>query len=288
MTPLLFTSLGVLVALRAGQFNIGGEGQIYLGALGSTLIGLYVPGLPAIIHIPLALVAGFGFGAIWGLIPGYLKAVRGVNEVITTLLLNYIAVNFISYLVQNPLKAPAAPSPYSPLIAKSAQLPIILPESLAHAGILLALLAAGLLWVLLVRSPLGYQISAVGYNPTAAHYARISVKNTIILVMSLAGGLAGLAGASEVMGLKLRLFEQVSPGYGFDAIAIAFLSRGSISGVVLTSLFFAALRSGANVMQRSAGVPVTVIYAIQGLTVLFIAISLAIERQVKTQSDAKV
>ncbi|MDB9378039.1 ABC transporter permease, partial [Nodularia sphaerocarpa] len=150
MTPLLFTSLGVLVALRAGQFNIGGEGQIYLGALGSTLIGLYVPGLPAIIHIPLALVAGFGFGAIWGLIPGYLKAVRGVNEVITTLLLNYIAVNLISYLVQNPLKAPAAPSPYSPLIAKSAQLPIILPESLAHAGILLALLAAGLLWVLLV------------------------------------------------------------------------------------------------------------------------------------------
>ncbi len=106
--------------------------------------------------------------------------------------------------------------------------------------------------------------------------------------MSLAGGLAGLAGASEVMGFKFRLFEQVSPGYGFDAIAIAFLSRGSINGVVLTSLFFAALRSGANVMQRSAGVPVTVVYAIQGLTVLFIAISLAIERQVKTQSDAKV
>ncbi|MDB9380069.1 ABC transporter permease subunit, partial [Nodularia sphaerocarpa] len=133
-----------------------------------------------------------------------------------------------------------------------------------------------------------YQIAAVGYNPTAAHYAHISVKNTIMLVMSLAGGLAGLAGASEVMGLKFRLFEQVSPGYGFDAIAIAFLSRGSISGVVLTSLFFAALRSGANVMQRSAGVPVTVIYAIQGLTVLFIAISLAIERQVKTQRNAKV
>lgn len=288
MTPLLFTSLGVLVALKAGQFNIGGEGQIYLGALGSTLIGLYVPELPAIIHIPLALTAGFGFGAVWGWIPGYLKAVRGVNEVITTLLLNYIAVNLISYLVQNPLKAPDAPSPYSPLIAKSAQLPIILPQSLAHAGIVLALLTAGLLWILLVRSPLGYQISAVGFNATAAHYARISVKNTIMLVMALAGGLAGLAGASEVMGLKYRLFEQVSPGYGFDAIAIAFLSRGSINAVVLTSLFFAALRSGANVMQRSAGVPVTVIYAIQGLTVLFIAISLAIETKVKTQSDAKI
>ncbi|TBR58036.1 sugar ABC transporter permease [Westiellopsis prolifica IICB1] len=279
MAPLLLTSLGVLVALRAGQFNIGGEGQIYLGALGSALVGLYVQGLPQIIHIPLALFAGFLFGAVWGWIPGYLKAVRGVNEVITTLLLNYIAVNLVSYLVQNPLKAPNAPSPYSPLIAKSAQLPIILPGSLAHAGILLGLIAAGILWILLVRSPLGYQITTVGFNPVASRYAGISVEHTIIMVMALAGGLGGLAGASEVMGLKYRLFEQVSPGYGFDAIAIAFLSRGSVFAVVLTSLFFAALRSGANVMQRSAGVPATIVYAIQGLTVLFIAISLAVERQ---------
>ncbi len=280
MTPLLLTSLGVLVALRAGQFNIGGEGQIYLGALGSALVGLYVQGLPALIHVPIALLAGFLFGAVWGLIPGYLKAVRGVNEVITTLLLNYIAVNFVSYLVQNPLEQPGAPSPYSPLIAKSAQLPIILPGSLADAGILLGLIAAGVVWVLLVRSPLGYQITTVGLNPIAARYGGISVERTIMLVMALAGGLAGLAGSAEVMGLKYRLFEQVSSGYGFDAIAIAFLSRGSVLGVVLTSLFFAALRSGANVMQRSAGVPVTVVYAIQGLTVLFIAMSLAWEQRV--------
>ncbi len=278
MTPLLLTSLGVLVALRAGQFNIGGEGQIYLGALGSAVVGLYVQGIPALIHIPLALFAGFSFGALWGLIPGYLKAIRGVNEVITTLLLNYIAINLVSYLVQHPLQEPGAPSPYSPLIAKTAQLPIILPGSLAHAGILVALVVAGLLWVLLVRSPLGYQISAVGFNPIASRYSGISVERTIMLVMSLAGGLAGLAGATEVMGLKYRLFEVVSSGYGFDAIAIAFLSRGSVLGVVLTSLFFAALRSGANVMQRSAGVPITVIYAIQGLTMLFIAISLTVGR----------
>ncbi len=186
-------------------------------------------------------------------------------------------MNLVSYLVQNPLKDPNAPSPYSPLIAKSAQLPIILPGSLAHAGILLGLIAAGILWLLLVRSPLGYQIAAVGFNPTASRYGGISVERTIMLVMGLAGGLAGLAGATEVMGLKYRLFEVVSSGYGFDAIAIAFLSRGSVLGVVLTSLFFAALRSGANVMQRNAGVPVTVVYAIQGLTVLFIAISLAVE-----------
>ncbi|MEA5574843.1 ABC transporter permease [Anabaena sp. UHCC 0451] len=285
MTPLLFTSLGVLVALKGGQFNIGGEGQIYLGALGSSLIGLYIQGIPAFIHIPLALFAGFIFGAVWGWFPGYLKAIKGINEVITTLLLNYIAINLISYLVQNPLKAANAPSPYTELIAKTAQLPIILPQSLAHAGILLALITAVILWILLVKTPLGYQINTVGFNPIAARYAKISVERTIMLVMSLAGGLAGLAGACEVMGLKYRLFAQVSPGYGFDAIAIAFLSRGNIWGVVLTSLFFASLRSGANIMQRSAGVPITVVSAIQGFTILFMAIALALEYRGKVTGD---
>ncbi len=276
-TPLLLTSLGVLVALKAGQFNIGGEGQIYMGGLGSALVGLYVKNLPLVIHLPLALLAGFLFGAIWGLIPGYLKAVRGVNEVITTLLLNYIAQYFISYLVQGPMIAPGAPSPFSPKLPESAQLPTILPQTQTHAGILIALIAAGIVWLVFARSPLGYQIEAVGQNPTAARYAGMSVERTIMLVLALAGGLAGLAGGSEVMGLKYRLFENFSGGYGFDAIAIAFLSRGSIPGVVFTSLFFGALRSGANVMQRSADVPVTIVYAIQGLTVLFIAISLALE-----------
>ncbi|MEL7243517.1 MAG: ABC transporter permease [Cyanobacteria bacterium J06641_2] len=275
MTPLLFTSLGVLIALKAGQFNIGGEGQIYLGALGSTLVGLFIQA-PGFIHIPLGLIVGFLFGAIWGWIPGYLKAVRGINEVITTLLLNYIAINLISYLVQNPLKAANAPSPYSNLIAESIRLPMLL-ESLTNSGIFLVLLVAIIFWILLQKTPFGYQITAVGLNPIASDYAGISVRRTTILVMSLAGGLAGLAGSCEVMGLKYRLFEEVSPGYGFDAIAIAFLARGNVLGVILASLFFAALRSGANVMQRSAGVPVTVVFVIQGLSVLFIAIGLALE-----------
>ena len=279
MAPLLLAGLGVQVALKAGQFNIGAEGQIYLGGLGSTLVGLSFPGLPSFIHLPLALLAGFVFGALWGLIPGYLKAVRGVNEAIATLLMNYIALNFVGYLVANPLIEPGAPSAYSPLLQKTARLPIILPKTQAHAGILVGLIAAVIIWILFARSPWGYQIEAVGLNPTAAKYAGISVNRTIIAVMALAGGLAGLAGASEVLGLKHRLFDQFSPGYGFDAIAIAFLSRGNVVGVIITSFFFAALRSGANVMQRSAGVPVTVVYAIQGLTILFIAISFAIERR---------
>ncbi|MGE5659665.1 MAG: ABC transporter permease [Actinomycetota bacterium] len=281
--PLLLTSLGVLVALKAGQFNIGGEGQIYMGGLGSALVGLYGQGLPAWIHIPLALLGGFLLGGIWGLIPGYLKAVRGIHEVITTLLLNYIAQNLIGYAVTGPMMEPGAPSPYSPQLPTSAQLPTILPETQVHAGILISIFVAVILWVALTKTPFGYQIEAVGKNPLASRYAGISITRTILLVMGLAGGLAGLAGACEVMGLKYRLFEKFSSGYGFDAIAIAFLSRSSVGGVVVTSLFFGTLRAGANVMQRSANVPFTIVYAIQGLTVLFIAISLAIEQMKSKQ-----
>lgn len=250
-----------------------------MGGLGSALVGLYIHGLPSFILVPLALFSGFLFGGLWGLIPGYLKAVRGVNEVITTLMLNYIAQNLISYLVSHPMMEANAPSPFSPPINVAAQLPILLPQTQTHAGILVGLLATVLIWFGFAYTPFGYQIEAVGQNPIAARYAGISVSRTVMAVMTLAGGLAGLAGAGEVLGLKYRLFENFSPGYGFDAIAIAILCRGNLAGIVLISLFFGALRSGANVMQRSAGVPVTVVYAIQGLTVLFIAISLTLERK---------
>ncbi|MDJ0661737.1 MAG: ABC transporter permease [Crocosphaera sp.] len=277
-SPLLLASLGILIALKGGQFNIGGEGQIYLGALGSTLVGLFIDNIPSFLHIILALLAGFIGGALWGIIPGYLKAYRGINEVITTLLLNYIAIDFISYLVHHPLAEPNAPSAYSPLIAESAKLPIILPKTLAHAGIFVGILAIICVAILLQKTIIGYEIEVVGLNPKAATHAGISVSKTILLIMALSGGLCGLAGATEVMGLKYRLFENFSPGYGFNAIAIAFLSRGNIMGVFITSLFFGALLSGANVMQRTAGVPVTIIAVIQGFTLLLIGIS----SQVKT------
>lgn len=278
-TPLLLASLGVLVALRAGQFNLGAEGQIYMGGLGSLLVGLAFSGLPMVIHLPLALLGGFAFGAAWGAVAGYLKVARGLNEVLTTLLLNYIAQYLISYLVNGPLKAENAPSPFSDLVATSAYLPTILAKTQAHAGIFLGIALAGLLAVAFTITPWGYRVDAVGQNPVAARYAGISVDRTILSVMALSGGLAGLAGSSEVLGLKRRLFENFSPGYGFDALAIALLSRGNPAVVILTSFFFGMLRSGANVMQRSASVPVSIIYAIQGLTVLFVAISLALERR---------
>jgi len=288
MAPLLLTSLGVMVALKAGQFNIGGEGQLYLGGLGSAVVGISLHGLPAWIHLPLALLGGFCLGALWGMIPGYLKAMRGVNEVITTLLMNYIAQNLVSYLVSGPLLEPGAPTPFSPLLSPTAHLPILLPQTQTHAGILIGIIATAALWGLFSYSPWGYQIEAVGQNPIAARYAGMAVQRTIILVMGLAGGLAGLAGAGEVMGLKYRLFENFSRGYGFDGIAIALLSRGNLAGLVLISFFFGALQSGGNVMQRSANVPSTVVDAIQGLTVLFIAISLVVERSLAHRLQAAI
>lgn len=284
-TPLLLASLGVLVALRAGQFNLGAEGQIYMGGLGSLLAGLAFPDLPMVIHLPLALLGGFGFGAAWGAIAGYLKVARGLNEVLTTLLLNYVAQNLISYLVNGPLKAANAPSPFSELVAASAYLPTILPKTQAHAGIFVGLAIALILTLAFAATAWGYRIDTVGQNPVAARYAGISVNRTILSVMALSGGLAGLAGSSEVLGLKRRLFENFSPGYGFDALAIALLSRGNPAVVILTAFFFGALRSGANVMERSAAVPVSIIYAIQGLIILFVAISLTIENRTQNSVD---
>ncbi|MBE7383211.1 MAG: ABC transporter permease [Leptolyngbya sp. SIO1E4] len=287
MTPLLLAGLGVLVALRAGLFNLGGEGQIYLGGLGSLLVGLYLQGMPGWIHLPLTLLGGFALGGLWGAIAGYLKVARGLNEVLTTLLLNYVAQNLVGYLVNGPLIEPGAPSPYSPLVAETARLPKFLPQSQAHMGIFLGLALALLLLTIFSVTTLGYQVDAVGQNPIAARYAGIPVKRTLVGAMAVSGGLAGLAGSAEVIGLKYRLFENFAGGYGFDAIAIALLSRGSPLAVVLTAFFFGALRSGANVMQRSAGVPVTIVSAIQGLTLLFIAISLALEFKARAAPPSK-
>ena len=168
MAPILLAGLGVALAARVGLFNIGAEGQIYLGGLGAAWVGLYVPGLPAALHIPLALAASGVAGGLWALLPAYLRVTRGVNEVITTLLMNYIAIQVVGYVVNGPMMEPGAPYPFSPVLRESAHLPLILPEADAHAGILLGLAAAvGLHW-LLHRSALGYQIRAVGFNLSAA------------------------------------------------------------------------------------------------------------------------
>jgi general nucleoside transport system permease protein len=272
--PLLLAGLGVAVAYRARFWNIGAEGQIYAGGTAAALTGIYLGELPALIHLPLTLLAGLLGGGILGLIPGYLKARLKVNEVITTLMLNYIVIGFASYLVHGPLRDRASGITISPQLAASAWLPIIIPRTRFHLGILLALLAAGLIYLLLDRTVLGFQIRAIGENVRAARIAGIRVEWVTIWAVLLSGALAGLAGAAEIAGVQHRLVEGFSPGYGYLAIAVALLGNLKPLTIIPSAILFAALLNGAEAMQRAAGVPVSMIYVIEGLVIIFVSVRL--------------
>ncbi len=269
--PLLLAGLGVTVAYRARFWNIGAEGQIYAGGILAAIAGIYITGLPAIIHLPLTVLAGALGGAIWGFFPGFLKARLKVNEVITTLMLNYIIILLTSYLIHDPMRDRASGITISPQLLRTAWLPTVIPRTRFHAGILLALLMAVVIFWLLKKTVLGFQIRAVGENERAARVAGINAQRTIILTMMLSGALAGLAGAAEVAGLQHRLVDEFSPGYGFLAIAVALLGNLEPLGVVLSSILFAALLNGADAMQRAASVPVPVIFVVEGLVIVFVA-----------------
>ena len=240
-TPLIFASLAVSLAFKGGYFNVGAEGQLYLGGLGATLVGLYILGISPLLHIPLGFIAGFAAGGIWSVIPGYLKARHNINEIITCIFMHFIGLLFIEYMASGPLFEPGAPAAMSPEIAVSAQLPIIIPNTDVHLGLLVCLLLVFITQFTLTKTTIGYQIRAIGLNPAACRYAGINIVKSIVTLSFVSGGLAGLAGASEIMGLKHRLFDAFSPGYGLDAIVIAFLAKSNPIGVMFASLFFGAL-----------------------------------------------
>jgi simple sugar transport system permease protein len=277
-TPYIFAGLAVALAFKGGLFNIGVEGQLALGAVAAAWVGYALPGLlgitiPAIIHIPLAIGIGILFGAIWAAIPGALKAYTGAHEVINTIMMNYIALNIVSFLLNGPMKDkdPNNVSARTPQIALTARLPAIFPDLRVHWGFVLALIVAWLVWYLLWKTTLGFEIRTVGANPDAAKYAGINVKKLIVLTMAFSGALAGLAGAIEVVGLNFRHELGFSIGYGFDAIAIALLGKSHPLGVVLAAILFGGMRNGATRMQFLSQIPVDIISIIQGLILLFVA-----------------
>src|SRR5262245_30113261 len=275
MSPLLLAGLAVVLPLRASLFNIGAEGQIYLGALFATLAALYLPAMPGWLHIIICSLAGMIGGGLWALIPAYLKAWHNINEVIVTLLMNYIGINLVSYVVSGPMMEEGAPYPYSAEIDKSLWLPHILPRTDAHLGVVIGIMLAFLIYFMLERTSVGYSINTVGRNQSAARYAGMSVRQHIVWSLVMGGALAGLAGTYEVLGLKYRLFHMFSAGYGYDGIVVAFLAGSNPLLAILAALFLGGLRSGANIMQRAVGVPTTVVDTIQGLVVIFVAASLA-------------
>ncbi|MGH9075660.1 MAG: ABC transporter permease, partial [Acidimicrobiales bacterium] len=271
-TPLILASLAVTVAFRAGLFNIGGQGQVITGGLLGGWVGFAVP-LPAGIHIVVALIGGFVGGALWGGVAGWLKARTGAHEVITTIMLNYVAIYLLTYLLHTPaFQRPGSTYAISPLVAQNAQLPHLAGSTLRlNAGIFVALLCAlGCAW-LLKRSTLGFELNAVGLNPDAARTAGMSVAKVAILVMVISGGLAGLAGATQVLGTQFEIDPGLTSNLGFDGITVSLLGRLGPWGTVMAAFLYGALDAGGTTMQASTGTPVNVVTVIQAIIVMFVA-----------------
>jgi simple sugar transport system permease protein len=270
-TPYIFAGLAVALGFRGGLFNIGVEGQLFVGGLASAFVGYSLNGLPMIIHLPLAILAGLTAGGIWGAIPGFLKARTGAHEVINTIMMNWIAFRLTDYMLAGPMARPDG-LPITPLIKPSAYLPTLLPPPVRiHWGFFIALGAAVLVYWFLWKTPRGMEIRMTGANPNAARYAGVRIAFIIVLTMTLSGALGGMAGTVQILAVDHQLVRAFSSGYGFDSIALALLGNSHPLGVVLASLLFGFMRGGAARMQSVAGTPVELIRIIQGMVIVFVA-----------------
>jgi general nucleoside transport system permease protein len=277
-TPLLIVALGICIAFRGGVINIGGEGQIIVGALAASAVALSMPGLTWLILLPLTLLSGALAGALWGGVPGLLKARLGVNEILTTVMMNQIALQSMNFLLRGPMLDPeqiAAGTniPQSAALPEAVWLTRLVPRTLVHSGILMAIVLAVLVYLLLWRTTIGYRIRAVGQNPAAARYAGIPVRFFLALSLILSGAFAGFAGAVEVTGVHHRMLEGLSGGYGFSGIVAALFGKLHPLGAIPASFLFGALLVGADRMQRAIQVPSALIIVLQGLVVLFVVAS---------------
>ena len=272
-TPYIFAGLACALGFRAGLFNIGVEGQLFMGAAAATYVGYAVTGLPAYIHLPLALLAGALGGAIWGSIPGILKVTTGGNEVINCIMMNYIAYRVTTYLLTGPMSRPGTGGmPLSPLIQKTAEIPQFFAKPIRfHAGFFIALAVAFVVWWVLFKSTWGLNLRTVGTNPRAAKYAGLSIAATTIVGMAFSGALAGLAGANEILAVNHSMAIGLSSGYGFDSIALALLGNSHPVGVILAALLFGVLKNGATRMMVVSAIPIDIVTIIQALILIFVA-----------------
>jgi simple sugar transport system permease protein len=275
-TPLILAGLSVALGFKAGLFNIGAQGQFLMGALGAVAVGVVVADQPPIIAIPVATAAGLAFGAFWGFIPGILKAVSGAHEVVTTIMLNYIAISVLAWAVSGPLKVPGSASPITNDVGNAAY-PIFIGDN-GHIGILIALGMTVLVSWLLYRTTRGFEIRTVGANPDAARYAGMRPRTLIVLTMSLCGLLSGLAGTTVVLGVTHQMTSAFGTTVGFDAIAVALLARSNPYGIIFSALLFGGMRAGATLMQINAGIPPELIDVLQATILLFLVIGPVLTR----------
>ncbi|MNH89124.1 Inner membrane ABC transporter permease protein YtfT [compost metagenome] len=272
MVPLVFTGLAIVVVFQSGVFSMGAEGQLYIGALTGALAAVYIPGLSPWIHLPMVILAALIGGGLFGLLPGILKAYFKADEIVSTLMFNFIAILFVSYLLNNVFKdASSGGFARTPYIQASAKLNQIIPGFPTHYGFILALLAVVIVYLLLFKTRTGYELRLVGKNPLFAQYGGIKTKKIIVLSMSISGALAGLGGAVEVMGVHGALKDNFSVGLGFDGIIVSLLARNHPVAVIITAFFYAYLQIGGQNMQANSDVPRDLAIIIQAILVVFVS-----------------
>ena len=287
MVPLGFAGLAVSLAFRAGILNIGAEGQLLVGAVAATALAGPLAGASPVIAIPALLAAGAGAGAAWAAIAALLRLRFGVLEVISTIMLNFVALYLTGWLVRGPLQEPTKVNPQSASLAESLHLPVLLEGTRLHVGVLLMIAVALGAWWWLAHTASGFRVRAVGMNAAAARSAgEIGVARTVFGAFVLSGLLAGLGGAVEYTGITYALYENFSPGYGYTAIAVALLARLHPVGVLGTALLFGALEAGANAMQRDAGVPSVVVSVVEALLILLIVAADRWSGRLTTRAEA--
>jgi simple sugar transport system permease protein len=284
-TPVILIGSGLAVSFRTGVWNIGAEGQFYMGGVATAYVALQMDGVPPLVAIPLILAAGALAGALWAGIAGLCRAWAGTSEIVTTIMLNYAAIIFTSYLVTGPLKEAQGLSPQSDRFPRSTLLPQLWEGTRLNIGILIAIAAAILSWYLISQTSRGFAMRTVGASPEAARYAGIDVGKNIVYAICYSGALAGLAGSVELLGVTKRLYQTISPGYGFEGIAVSLLANNNPLGAIFSGTLFGALRSGSEVMQMGAGVPSVLVFIVQGLVIVCLVALAALRLRKRLATD---
>ncbi|MEL7610190.1 MAG: ABC transporter permease [Bacillota bacterium] len=277
--PLAFAGLGVTLAYRAGIFNIGVEGQIYIAALFSSMTALFFPQLPGGLLLPLSLAVGMLFSGAYALIPAILKVKRGLSEVLTTMLLNYIAIYIVGVAVNSFLKMPGQDQPRSNMLPEQAWLPMTGEKSYLHIGVYFVLVIAVILWFVLFRSSTGYKIRSIGFNLQASVYGGMKVNKILLWTMFMSGAIGGLAGSTAILGLQHRLLSNFMLNYGYEGIPVALLGGLNPVGVLFTAFFFGILKSGGEAIQITMGIPVSAISIINGFAIISILMMTQIRKR---------
>ncbi len=286
-TPILLVSLGLAISFRCKVWNIGAEGQLYMGAMLGTITAVTLGNTPVTLLI--SLVVSLAGGMIWASIPAFMRARLGINEVITTFLMNYVSIYLIQWLLAFPFRSPDTLFPESAQIPSSAVLPILLPYTRLHLGVIIAIfVAVPLIHFLMMRTTFGYKLKAVGENPEAAKYGGINVGKTMFMALIISGALAGIAGFIEVSGIQFRMRPSLSPGYGYTGIVVALLGQKNPIGVALASIFLAAIFNGSTTMSRALNQPQGVVDFIQGVLVIFVLASEHILRYFEKKGVLKI